>query len=590
MERTSKRRRTRPNHRRPVYVPVAPSLTLADVLAIADRDQADRVWLVGPRPGRTPAAFMDWLTAVPDGWVPGPAGHYVADADAPVLRYRRQRDRHDVEILRAAMWLGDGDYSADQARDALDLMLSVIRGAWGDDQLELYRTPATMGRDLWQRTIPHGTGYPVLDWDVQDLLRTTSGQGRWEHFEPAADTAPALIDYDMRFGYAGLLWGLGVGNVEHVQGDGFTGDPMRRGWHRVVATVPDGWDRVGILPLAGERWTWPAEPGARFETWADGSELAVASRWGWSLEIGESYLFDAGRPLDVWARKLTAVRDDLERAVREDQADAAVAKLAADAVRQLVLTTVGAFTAQPHRVTHVVHDDDRAAMPREAMKPRRRGDWWVYETETAPRQPDLAHPEWAVAVWARCRARMADFPKAGTGALHVPRRHLVAIRQDALVVTDAPAGWDRKPGEGPAPVGHLRRVKEIPGPLPWPATKPELDRLLRERKEPPTTTTSAAPRETAPPVTQRCGYSPRPLGSGAAARLKAAGWTAGVTGVCVDPRCGYLTIWAAPDGSALHPPHDPRLQPGDQPEEGNDSCSEDEPSSSSQTCATTVAR
>lgn len=75
-------------------------------------------------------------------------------------------------------------------------------------------------------------------------------------------------------------------------------------------TVPDTWNHVGLLPAPapGDRaWHYPATPGATFTTWAGGPEIHTALPnpiQPWKIEILDGILWDDGKPLDDWAKKL----------------------------------------------------------------------------------------------------------------------------------------------------------------------------------------------------------------------------------------------------------------------------------------------
>lgn len=492
MQRTTpaaRRRRTSPASRPTIFLHTD-GLDLATLLARAHRDSARRVYLVGQRPGGDAAGFTSWaLASLPPSWQPDTAGHYLADTSRPVLRYVHD-DGHQVEVLRVAAWIGEGDYTRTQASDALALLLEQLRTEWADPSIELRTSPATTGRDLFQRSIPFGVSYPTVDPEVGQLLRSTSGQGRWQHFGPptAGATVPRVVGYDMRFGYAGLVGAVGVGPAEHHDGDRFTGREYEPGWYRVRFTAPDDWRHIGLLGVrTDDGWRYPTR-GAH-ETWAHGAELHLATRHGWSFEVVESICWERGRPLETWRDKLVAVRDRLAGLVRAGEVDVATATLAAGAARMLVLHTIGAFHGSAHRVTHQVAaggpfgTDAPDAWPHDdVVQPELRDGWWIYQRDAGAGWSEMVHPEWSVSVFAKCRVRLLDFAPKGrtpTGALHLDPGRLIALRQDALYATTDP-GWNT---DGDVPVGHLRRVTDLAGPLPWPATARELDQLRKEPEQ-----------------------------------------------------------------------------------------------------------
>lgn len=463
------------------------------------------------------------LGELPDGWSHSELGHYLHDTARPVLRYRHDETGREVEVLRVGAWLGEGDYSRAQARDALELLLAVVRDEWADQSIELLTSPATTGRDLLLRSIPHGVSYPVLEDGLVEVLHATAGQGRWQHFgPPTADHVAVgrIVGYDMRFGYAGVTSSLGIGPAEHLDGDGWTHDPYRPGWHRVRFAAPDGWRHLGLFGVRGEDGIrWPAAG----ETWAHGAELHLAATFGWRLEVVESIVWQAGRPLETWTAKIAGDRRDsrtrgvrgrLADLVRDGQADTATAKLAADAARMLVLQTIGALHGAPHRVTHAVPGggpwgtDAPDAWPHDDVaQPELRGRWWVYRRLEPGAWAAMIHPEWSASVWAKCRVRLMHFAPKGyqpTGALHVDPAHLLALRQDAVYTVDHDPGWN---AGRTVPVGHMRRVVDLAGPRPWPATKRALDDLLAadEQETPPPNPTTHARHVSGTPSCRRAG-------------------------------------------------------------------------------------
>jgi hypothetical protein len=125
-----------------------------------------------------------------------------------------------------------------------------------------------------------------------------------------------------------------------------------------------------------------------------------------------------------------------------------------------------------HNVTRSAPLASNPELPEGATSPRIEGDSLVWAERRPVPWPEMVHPEWPAAVWARCRVRMLDSPTprkgVRAGALHVPAAELLAIRTDALYLTRDP-GWadDGEPG-------RLRRKSARPGPLPAPSTVGQL--------------------------------------------------------------------------------------------------------------------
>jgi hypothetical protein len=434
-------------------------------------DDVRTVQLVGGRPGGDADGFALWRSTC-SGWSEGE--HYVESLMFPVLRYERHERR--VDVSRAASWFGEGAYTVDDARDAMAAVARIIGELFGG--AELWATAATTGRELWRSSIPAGRSWPVLDDETQDIIRSTSGQGRVE-LRDVGDELPGLAELDGRFMYGALCWGLPTGRPIRGPGEFPGWRPQTRGRFHCRWKVPAGWDHVGLLPAKDDAggWRYPATPGEVAQGWVDGCELAIARARAWPVEVLEHLVFDVedGDPLRTWADKLVTAweRAGELRGIADEPAVTYVPLVRA-AVRSILLHGVGAFAGRPHMVT--LTSDDPAAIPRGAVMPRWEGERWVWGERTGSATPELSHPEWATAVWARCRARLLDGPTGArgvrSGALHLPASSVVAMRTDALYLTERPA-W---PDDGK--VGRLRLKAWQEGPLRAPRTVSE---LLRAR-------------------------------------------------------------------------------------------------------------
>lgn len=426
------------------------------------------VHLIGERPARSKAGVLEWATGeLPDGWRQGDGGHYVEGA-TPVLRYVAP-DGRAVELHRAAAWYGERAMTPAAAEAAHRLLGRVLVGAIGAEA-KVLATPSATGRYLLLRTIPYGAEWPVLADELQDELRATSGQGRIELFDRGGVELPELVEMDARVAYLGSCGGLGAGVPVRDRVPEYAG--QQRGRYLATFTVPKGWAGPGLLGVAeadGYGWRWPAEPGESGRGWWDGVELGLALAQGWPVTIHERILFPAysGRgPLDTWQRKLTAALG----AIGESDEPAEVRELARAGLRAIVLHTIGALHGRGHRVTR--WSPNVADVPADAGDLRAEGGAYVWSEQRGQAWPEMAHPEWSVAIWARARARLLDGPTAAKGVragmLHVPPAQLVACRTDAIYLTAEPA-WP----DGGRP-GHYRLKWRSSGPVTAPATAAEL--------------------------------------------------------------------------------------------------------------------
>lgn len=449
-------RRQHRRHRDRNVVYRAATSELADLLHELPAG-TDRVVMTGPRPGTTAAGDRAWYCGeLPPGWTPAEGGHYLGGA-TPIGKYTAPDGRR-VAVHRAADWFGEGDYGPAAVEAAMAELAGVLGGP-------LLATAATTGRELLLRSLPEREeGWPVLSEEHQTLLRSISGQGRSEVFDLGRPELPELHEYDGRFMYSALCWGLGAGPAELVERPSW--EPRARAWYEVCATVPAGWSGPGLLGVKdddGETWRYPAQPGEAFYTWADGAELFMAERHGWRFTVlRQLRLTDSkANPLGGWADRLVKARD------------ACALPLAAKACRSILLKTVGTLHGRPHTITKTVHRSEARAIPDEADVDEY-GDQLVYTVQAGQAWPAMCHPEWSAGVWARCRARLLSGP-GGTGALHLQAGEVVAFRTDAVYVTARQPSWE---AADDGATGRLQYRGGTTEPLPAPTTTAA---LLRSR-------------------------------------------------------------------------------------------------------------
>jgi hypothetical protein len=445
-----------------------------------------RVYFVGPyRPGVTPdkvrehgsaaAAARAWFLAPVDGWA---GSHFLADDAALVGRWKRTDGTQEVEVQHAAVWFGHGAYDARDAAFAWYVLGKELGEACpGSVPMS---TPSTTGRDVWRRMIPaKSDGYPVLSDELRQLIQSTSGQGRRELVRHAPATLGMVTQYDMRIAYAALTWGMPVGAPQMVtqraweamNDEDQSKTLRRRGRWLVRATVPTGWEHIGILPYLGpEGWSWPSKPGTTFTSWSSSPEVAVAREHGWRVEVIEGFHFAEGKPLNNWKDALMKIHGK----IRQDKPPV-VNRLVQSAVRMMILGTIGAFASRSRPMTHTAAEGE--ALPTDAQV-REVAGTYVWETagERSEWTERASHPEWSAEIWARCRVRLLEAPLVEgvrTGALHVPPGSVIGLRTDGLTLFGDP----RWPDDG-AP-GRYRLTGRARGAFGWPQTDADLSQLKR---------------------------------------------------------------------------------------------------------------
>ncbi|MFD6327033.1 hypothetical protein ACFWOL_30270 [Streptomyces sp. NPDC058442] len=410
-------------------------------------------------------AVAAWLNAPTPGWRTDTgrgrdrmAGHFV-HARNPVGRYQRENGEQHVEIRSVGEWFDtDGDDPA-TVRDAFVLLWQALRRHWND--AVIMGSPSQTGRDLWTRTIPTrgqwSDGFPVLSEELRGLLHATAGQGRNELITPprVPEQLPQLVEYDRTFAYAKHTWKSPVGTPRRITAATFAAwsekEQIRAlygcGHWQVRVTVPDTWHHVGLLPAPapGDRaWHYPATPGAAFTTWAGGPELHTALTnplQPWKIEILDGILWDDGKPLDDWAKKLKDTWTNLtaQAQFHGDPQQARAAHLASRAVRSVLLYGIGAFAQRPRMVTGTTPRTLERDVPPDAEIIGFDDELITWQKPTGFSRDPNAHPEWAAAIWSGARAALLSqrHRDEGTyaGALHTPPGTVVAFRTDALYLT-----------------------------------------------------------------------------------------------------------------------------------------------------------
>ncbi|AOW90890.1 hypothetical protein [Streptomyces olivaceus] len=443
-------------------------------------------------------AVAAWLNAPTPGWRTDTgrgrdrmAGHFV-HARNPVGRYQRENGDSHVEIRSVGEWFDtDGDDPA-TIRDAFVLLWQALRRHWSD--AVIMGSPSQTGRDLWTRTIPargqHSDGYPVLSEELRGLLHATAGQGRNELLTPprVPETLPQLVEYDRTFAYAKHTWKSPVGTPRRITGRQFAAWSDKEQaralygcghWH-IRATVPDIWDHVGLLPAPApsyRAWHYPATPGTTFTTWAGGPELHTALNnplTPWKIEVLAGILWDDGKPLDDWAKKLKEAWSNLSAQAhfQQDPQQSRAAHLASRAVRAILLYGIGSFAQRPRMVTGTTPRTQERDVPPDAEIIGFDDDTITWQKPTGFSRDPNAHPEWAAAIWSGARAALltqrhrADDTYAG--ALHAAPGTVIAFRTDALYLTQ-PQAWPyhQQPGDY-LKKGHLA------GPLAAPTSEEDL--------------------------------------------------------------------------------------------------------------------
>ncbi|MFD8708037.1 hypothetical protein ACFV1W_36580 [Kitasatospora sp. NPDC059648] len=428
-----------------------------------------------------------WTTAVGSGR-DKLAGHFVHQRQ-PVGRYAPATapDSGSTEIRSMGEWFDPDGADVVTCRQAFTLLWQALRRHW--DDAVLMGSPSQTGRDLWSRTVPTtgkwAGGYPVLSEELRGLLHATAGQGRTELILPprVPEQLPALVEYDRTFAYAKHLWKSPIGTPRRITAAAFaamTGQEQTKAlmscshWN-VRVTVPQGWEHVGLLPapVTGDRaWVYPSEPGATFTTWAGGAEVHLALSnhlMPWRIEVLGGLLFEDGKPLDEWGKRLKAAWADLANLSRMhgDERQRQAAHLASRAVRSVLLFGLGGFAQRPRLVSGTTPVGE--ALPPGVEILGQDGTLVTWQRQAGFSRDPYAHPEWAAYVWSGARAALLDMKyRQGkevighAGALHAAPGTVVYFGTDGIALTERqPWPYRGEPGDYLLK-GHLTGPVEHP--------------------------------------------------------------------------------------------------------------------------------
>lgn len=467
---------------------------LTDLLDTAATYGAERVMLTGKTPDPGPGV-KHWLYVKTPNWNAG--GHWVV-APGITGRFEHATTGQKVEIRMVAEWFGGLNLTPAQARSAWDTTEAILRSI--DDRAGLFKTPGATGTNLWAWSLPKNVDpVPVSD-DIAEELHMTSGQHHLAHlvagpnFSTHDDCVP-LIDpaktpkiqtfahVDGRFMYAALGRELGVGPGVRLgkaaASELLNTDPYARARYEVRFMVPNDWAHVGLLGVRHENvsdgWYYPNRPGVIATTWADASEIAVAINAGWYIEPLQAVRFHKARVFDTFAERITRAREKLDT---NDELPVPLKRAVSAALRAILIQGIGSLASRGR--TRTMTTTSALDIPAEYQRSvKRHGELFIYEipSEQTDRQRRMYHPEIAVQIWGRGRARVLSAPTAqnrqgGGGALEVDPRTLVGINGDAIYTTATPQ-WALPVAHGggdDGKTGRLRLVGVVNGSMMTPAT------------------------------------------------------------------------------------------------------------------------
>lgn len=353
-----------------------------------------------------------------------------------------------------------------------------------DTGISLMGTPARTGLDLLLRSLPtrrDGTPYEYepIPAELAALLANQT-QGRIEFIgEPR--TVNELVCWDARWMYAACVRRLPVGpwTFDHQ----IDVADFRPGFYQVAFQPAEG--APGMLCARDEHGvrSWPTTPGKWYETVATDGEMRMATVAGYKLSVHGRWLAapdnrpgaDPGRG---WLERLVRLR-----AKATGDVHAAILR---DIYRALLIQPIGAWARGSASVLHVTPYAEQHTIPADALSvrvmPNLRTPRYVEWYSRGALDPALQRwyrPEWSAMVWGRANQRLA------TALLQVPRGNVVAVRNDALILSaPQPDGIaPRAPESDPERPGTWRVKWRVQGPLAAPLDETSYRAMLQRAGE-----------------------------------------------------------------------------------------------------------
>lgn len=391
---------------------------------------------------RNTRARMLYILPDEDGRVPGRSWYaeciqigckvdkYLAKVHAATI----SRGQKVIDIFPVTQYF-DSVSSIEECKKSWQLLGSLLRGSFGE-HATLMGTAAAAGQNLLRLALPRGQAYQPLPKDIQDILYHNFGQGRIETFYRCSFTASVLYEVDGTWMYVSCSRDCPTGECIHDQTDALINEGKSPAFYRVIATVPDDWNHIGLLPSYDEeaakrnadiKTCFPNEPGRIFESWCTNGELRLAHERGWSHTILERIHFPqrSNDPLRLWLERLKRIRESCDF-LEEPQRT-----MLRQAIRSIVLKAIGSF------FRHIVVNDGYIPLDQSEQIPEF-AEWEVIdentiyyreESDLTDRQQQMLQPHWAAWIWGNARTRLAR------AALALPYESIMALRTDGIWTT-----------------------------------------------------------------------------------------------------------------------------------------------------------
>jgi hypothetical protein len=446
----------------------------ASVVEVLKTVRARMLYILPDENGRVPG--RSWYAGCTE--IGCKVDKYLAKVHAATI----SRGQKVIDIFPVSQYF-DTVPNLEECKKSWHLLGSLLRGAFGE-HATLMGTAAATGQNLLRLSLPRGEKYEPLPKEVQEIILHNFGQGRIETFYRSSHVVPVVYEVDGVWMYVACSRDLPAGECIHDQGDTLINEGKSAALYRVIVTVPDDWNHIGLLPAYDEeaasrnadiKTCFPNQPGQIFESWCSHKELRFAHERGWTSYTIQERIYWPHRssdPLRLWLERLKRLREGCEFLPEPQRS------MLREAIRGLALKTIGSF------FRHVIVSDGYVPLSQSEQIPEF-AEWemidenLIYyreESELTDRQQQMLQPHWAALVWGFARKRIAE------AALALPFESILALRTDGIWTTSDIGQSDDTIWQETGKPGSWRKKYELHD-VQWPEKYGDMLDLIRIAKK-----------------------------------------------------------------------------------------------------------
>lgn len=338
--------------------------------------------------------------------------------------------------------------------------------------MPLLTSPSYTGMVMLEKTLPYKLALQSLKKEYETIVRENTTQPRKELLAlPEIDTINNFYYLDGRWMYAACLdYEFPIG--EPIYDTNSYYQMYIPGWYRVIATVPNGWNHIGLIPVKrDDKWVWPTISNEKITTWIAEPELRLAVDKGWNVKVIERLLFPKDRPFRNWKKLLVDMRNEayaLENPI--------IRKHVSDGCRELMLSGIGRlYTSEWNREKKLSIQEYQEQYEELSAYSRlnavRVKDTMIFpiKDKLGDKEDKYYHPYLPAYVWSYCRRLLS------IEMLKYPREQILGCNLDAIYLhSEIPNVIDI------GRIGEFRLKGKILGSIKNPKTMDELTELKRQ--------------------------------------------------------------------------------------------------------------